>query len=123
MVDKAREFIPDFVKEASKNVMDQLGKAEKALENAGDTLLKRAEKYDADEVRRIFDDVLARVRTARGEVERAFSAGVSKTLQALNVPSRGEVEKIKKDLAKLAKDIQSLKAVKAPAKKAARKGR
>jgi polyhydroxyalkanoate synthesis regulator phasin len=123
MVDKAREFIPESLKDALKNVIEPLGKAEKAIETAGQNLIKRAEKYDADEMRRIFDDLLAKVRSARGEVEDAFSTGLNKTLQALNMPNRPEIDKIKKDLSKLAKDISALKNGGAAAKKTVRKGR
>ncbi len=126
MVDKARDFIPDSVKDAFKKAMEPLGKAEKAIETAGENLIKRAEKYDADEMRRIFDDLLVKYRSARTDVENALSSGLNKTLQTLNVPTRDELDVIRHDVARLSKDLRSLKVghVAAPmAKKMAKKGR
>jgi len=119
MVDKAKDYIPDFIKERSKKVMDQMGKVEDSLEKARDRMNKNVDKIDTKEVKKVYDDVLKRVRTARGEMEKAFNTGMDKTLAALNLPSKAEVDKIKKDLAKLNKAVNELK--KKPAKKAAKK--
>jgi len=128
MVEKAKKFIPDFVKDGYKKAVEPLGKAEKAIENARENLMKNFEKLDTAELKKVFDDLLAKVRTARGEVEQAVSTGLTKTWHALNVPTQREVNVIKADVAHLSREVRALKgpskkaAKKAP-KKAAKKGR
>lgn len=120
MVDKAKDLIPDFLKEGVKNVREPLNKAEKAIVKARDRLSENWEKLDPKDVKKVYDDLLKRVRTARGEFEGMVSTGVEKTFGALNLPSRDEVDGIKAELAKISRAVKAL-TKKAPAKKAAKK--
>ncbi len=120
MVDKAKDLIPDFLKDGVKNVREPLAKAEKAIEKARDRLTENWEKLDPKDVKRVYDELLKRVRSARDEFEGMVTTGVEKTFTALNLPSRDEVEGIKAELTKISKTINEL-AKGAPAKKAAAK--
>jgi polyhydroxyalkanoate synthesis regulator phasin len=126
MVDKAKQMIPDFIKDGLKNVRKPLGRVENAIETARDRVVKNVERLDRAEVKRVFDDLGVKIRKARGEVENFFADGATKTLSALNVPTRDEVDVIKADLVKLSRDLRSVQASitgKKPAKKVAKKGR
>lgn len=119
MVDKAKKMIPGFIKDGLNSVAEPLGKAEKAIEAARDRLVKNAGKLDSVEVKRVFDDLLKKVQKARGEVEGYLTSGMNKTWQALNLPTRDELEVVKADVARLSKDLKALnKPIKAAAKKA-----
>jgi polyhydroxyalkanoate synthesis regulator phasin len=120
MAERSREFIPDFVKDGWKRAVEPLGKIDEAIEAARDAVAKNVERIDGAQLRSVFDDLLGKVRTARVEAEERLAAGMTRTLHAINVPTRKEFEVIKKDLAKLAKDVKSIKGP-APAKKAAKK--
>lgn len=136
MVDKAKDLIPDFLKDGAKNVMEPLGKLEKAIDKAREKVSKNVEKVDArEEIKKVFDDLQGRVRTARNEAEKVFNTGLTKTFGALNLPTKKEVSDIRNQLAALAKTVDQLKkkttikkaakpkkaAKKAPVKKAAKK--
>ena len=118
MVDKAKELIPSFIMDGIKNISEPLNRAEKAIERARETLMKRAGDLDTKDVKKVFDDVRKQIERARGELESLFADGMGRTMQALNLPSREELEAVKADIAQLSKD---LKALKKPAKKAAKK--
>ena len=120
MVDKAKDLIPEFLKDGVKNVREPLNKAEKAIEKARDRLTENWEKLDPKDVKRVYDDLLKRVRSARNELEGMVNTGLEKTFSALNLPSRDEVDGIKADLAKISKTVNQL-TKSAPAKKAAKK--
>ncbi|NLH49920.1 MAG: hypothetical protein GX444_15170 [Myxococcales bacterium] len=125
MVEKAKKMIPDFIKDGLNSVAEPLGKAEKAIEAARDRLVENAGKLDSGEIKKVFDDLLKKVQKARGEVEGYLTSGMNKTWQALNLPTRDELEVVKADVARLSKDLKALNkpikaaAKKAPAKKAA----
>ncbi|HPM77898.1 MAG TPA: phasin family protein [bacterium] len=120
MVDKAKDLIPDFLKEGVKNVREPLAKAEKAIEKARDRLMENWEKLDPKDVKGVYDELLKRVRSARDEFEGMVTTGVEKTFTALNLPSRDEVDGIKTELNKISKTVNEL-AKGAPAKKAVKK--
>jgi len=120
MVDKAKDLIPDFLKEGVKNVREPLAKAEKAIEKARDRLMENCEKLDPKDVKGVYDELLKRVRSARDEFEGMVTTGVEKTFTALNLPSRDEVDGIKTELNKISKTVNEL-AKGAPTKKAVKK--
>jgi len=120
MVDKAKDLIPDFLKEGVKNVREPLAKAEKAIEKARDRLMENWEKLDPKDVKGVYDELLKRVRSARDEFEGMVTTGVEKTFTALNLPSRDEVDGIKTELNKISKTVNEL-AKGAPTKKAVKK--
>jgi len=120
MVDKAKDLIPDFLKEGVKNVREPLAKAEKAIEKARDRLMENWEKLDPKDVKGVYDELLKRVRSARDEFEGMVTTCVEKTFTALNLPSRDEVDGIKTELNKISKTVNEL-AKGAPTKKAVKK--
>ncbi len=127
MVDKAKNFFPNFLKEKAGNMKEPLARLEKAIEKARARLEENVEKIDAGELRKLYDELLDWIRTSRGEVEHFFGDRLEKALAALKLPSREEVEELKKQVASLSKIVSGLdqaksapmakKAVKKPVKK------
>jgi len=123
MVEKAKELIPDFIRDRVKNISEPLAKAENAIERARVKVAEKAGALDTTDVKKVFDEVRRQLQKARTEVETLVNEGMGRTLQALNLPSRDEVDVIKADVAKLSKDVKSLAGGAKPAapKKAAPK--
>ncbi len=122
MVDKAKELIPSFIMDGVKSISEPLGKAEKAIEKAREKLIARAgKKIDTKDVKKVFEDVKKQIQKARGEAENLVSDSFGRTMQVLNLPTRDEVDAIKADIAKLSKDLNSLKKPAAPKKAAPKK--
>lgn len=116
MVDKAKELIPDFI---AKNISAPLSKAEKAIERARTKVMAKAGTLDTADIKKTFDEVRRQLQKARAEVENLVNEGMGRTMQALNMPTRDELETIRADVAKLAKDVSALKTPKKPAAKKA----
>jgi poly(hydroxyalkanoate) granule-associated protein len=116
MVDRAKKLIPDFIKDQAKNMKEPLGRIEKALENARERLNANVDKIDTTEVRKYYDELLDWIRTTRTEIEHFFSTRLEKTLSTLRLPSRDEVESLKKQVASLSKTVSAMKKTASPKK-------
>jgi len=118
MVDKAKNYIPDFLKEGAKNVKEPLERIEKALEKAREKLSENVDKIDTAEFKKLYDEMISWIRATRIDVEEYVKVNLEKTIAKFQFPSRKEVDALKKQVASLTK---ALAAAKAPAKKASPK--
>lgn len=64
------------------------------LEKFVDEMVKKGE-ISEKEGRELVDDLIARSKKARADLEAKISATVEKTMERLNVPSRSEIEKLR----------------------------
>lgn len=121
MVDKAK--LSGFFKDGAKAVLEPLNKLEDKITEAVKSLADEKE-LNRPEVKKFLKDAQKWIGSTRGEIERAFSDGVSKTLSILNLPNRDELKKVEKKVNKLVKDVKVLQnttGTKAKAKKTAKK--
>jgi len=111
-----KTVIPDAVMERLQNVLEPLSKLEGRIKELRDKVPQLPE-LKPTQLRSYLNDLLKRVREAQGNVEKAFAEGVQWTLSFLNLPSKEDVDALKKKVAKLEKDVKSIKAKKKAAPK------
>ena len=118
MASEKKFSVPDFLKDTLQSAMEPLGKVEARVKETIDKLTNGG--LNQGEIRKVFDEILKRIRDARAEVEKGVGVGIQKTLTVLNLPTRDDLARIEAKVAKLAKDVDSLKGAKrAPKRKAA----
>jgi len=116
MVEKVK--IPVFVKDGIKNALEPLGSVEKVLKDLGSKIIEGA--TPPEDVKKVINDIVARVRNVRDDVEKAFQDGVAKTLSILKVATKDEIGSLQKKINKIEKEVRVLMGEKpkaAPAKK------
>jgi len=107
MADKAN--FSNLIKEGAKSAIEPLNRLE---DKVRDSLKKVTDgrPIPRDEMKKILNEALKRIKGTRSEIEKAFSDGVSRTLSVLNLPSRDDLLKIEKKVNKLTKDVKGLEA-------------
>lgn len=126
MVDTTK--VSGFFKDGAKAVLEPLNKLEDRITEAVKALTDEKD-LNKPEIKKFMKDAQKWIGSTRGEIEKAFSDGVSRTLSVLNLPSRDELKKVERKVNKLAKEVKALqptprakKVAKKPAvKKAAKK--
>jgi len=108
---KVTDVIPDAVKERLGAVMEPLSKVEARIKELTDKL-PQFSQVKTDQLRKYLDDILKRVKEARANVEKAFYDGIQRTFSLLNLPSKSEIDELKNKVAKIEKDVASLKGAK-----------
>jgi polyhydroxyalkanoate synthesis regulator phasin len=112
MTDLKKFSVPDFFKDTLQSAMEPLGKVEARVKETVEKLTNGG--LNQGEIKKVFDEILRRVRDARTEVEKGLTTGVQRTLAALNLPSRDEIRKLEAKVNKLSKDVDALKGAKGP---------
>ena len=115
MVDEKKFSVPDFLKDTLQSAMEPLGKVEARVKETLEKLTNGG--LNQGEIKKVFDEILKRVRDARAEVEKGVSQGIQKTLTVLNLPTRDEIKRLEAKINKLAKDVDTLKGAKGGAKR------
>ncbi len=115
--------VQDFLKENLKGATEPLNNVEKELREVLDKL--GTQKLSKDELRSRLDEMVKKLKDLRNSIEKSMDDGLAKTLSALNLPSRSELDKLTKKVDKLSRDVaklnKSAEGKKAPAKKAVKK--
>ena len=117
--------MPDFLKDTLQAAREPLAKVEARVKETYDKV-KNGGTVNQAELKKTFDEMLKWVRDASNGLEKAVNDGVTKTLGALNLPTKDDLMSLEKKVDKLAKDLNALKKVApkaAPRKKTAKGGR
>lgn len=112
----AKVAIPEAVKTKVNAILEPLSKVEAKLKEMVDKL-PQISQLKPDQFKKYLDELLKRVKEAQANVEKAFSEGIQWTLSFLNLPSKADIEELKNKVAKIEKDLASLKAAKKGATK------
>ena len=71
-------------------------------------LVDEVEQRIPDSSKRAIDDLLERARRTRDGIERRVDEGLDRTLGALNIPTRGQIEQLDRRLSDLSKRVNAL---------------
>lgn len=107
----ANVVIPEAVKTKLGAVLEPLSKVEARIKEMVDKL-PQVSQLKPDQFKKYLDELLKRVKEAQANVEKAFAEGIQWTLSFLNLPSKAEIDALKNKVAKIEKDLASLKGAK-----------
>ncbi len=117
MVTEIRKNVLDFVKNGLADAKEPLARVEKEVR---DLVAKVGSSAVAKEdIQKWLGELVVKVAQARKDFEKAMEDGVAKTFNALNIPTRQEVDEIVKQVNKLTNEVRKLASAGIPAAKKA----
>jgi polyhydroxyalkanoate synthesis regulator phasin len=102
---KKLETIVGKVKHAEKNAEKQVREAMKSAEKFRETQMKNVQSLIKQARSLKKEDIAARAEQVRKDLEKGASQGFELLLAKLNVPTRGEVDRLNKRISALQKKI------------------
>ncbi|MCC6158533.1 MAG: phasin family protein [Deltaproteobacteria bacterium] len=119
MVTEIRKNVLDFVKNGLSDAKEPLARVEKEVRELVAKVGSSA--VAKEDIQKWLGELVVKVAQARKDFEKAMEDGVAKTFNALNIPTRHEVDDLVKQVNKLTNEVRKLAAAGIPAatKKAA----
>lgn len=119
MVKEIRKNVRDFVKTGLQEAKEPLARVEKEVRELVAKVGSSA--VAKEDIQKWLGELAVKVSQARKDFEKAMEEGVGKAFNALNIPTRQEVDDLVKQVNKLTNEVRKLAAAGIPAapKKAA----
>lgn len=103
-----QEKVPEFFKEIWTGTVDTLTKTEEDVRVFINKLVERG-KLSPEEGKKVINELKAKLQDNRKKIEARAMEGLEKTLHMINIPSKNEVDALRKKVSSLSRKVSKLK--------------